>query len=65
MLILLEEDRNILIAGSIGSYGAALANGSEYSGNYTKDISHEVRYFITILFVGFTDSFYSKRLDYM
>lgn len=44
-VISLEEEGKILIAGSIGSYGAALANGSEYSGNYTKDISHEVRYF--------------------
>ncbi|KAG8188877.1 hypothetical protein JTE90_018282 [Oedothorax gibbosus] len=33
-------DKNILVAGSIGSYGAALADGSEYNGSYAEDLSH-------------------------
>lgn len=32
-------DRRVLVAGSLGPYGAALHNGGEYSGNYT--CSHE------------------------
>lgn len=33
------EKRNILIAGSVGPYGAFLHDGSEYTGNYVKDMS--------------------------
>lgn len=39
-----EEDREILIAGSVGPYGTCLHNGSEYTGDYvdhmTKEVSH-------------------------
>lgn len=39
-----EGDREILIAGSVGPYGACLHNGSEYTGDYvdhmTKEVSH-------------------------
>ncbi|XP_050682680.1 uncharacterized protein LOC126977992 [Leptidea sinapis] len=35
------SSRNILIAGSVGPYGAALNDGSEYSGSYTDLISEE------------------------
>ncbi|KAG8452083.1 hypothetical protein GDO86_004030 [Hymenochirus boettgeri] len=35
------DKRNILIAGSIGPYGAFLSNGSEYSGYYVKEMSTE------------------------
>lgn len=31
----------ILIAGSLGSYGACQADGSEYTGSYVNEISHE------------------------
>lgn len=41
MIILFIGDK-ILIAGSVGPYGAALADGSEYSGDYCDTISHEV-----------------------
>ncbi|GAB0095499.1 hypothetical protein DMENIID0001_108910 [Sergentomyia squamirostris] len=34
--------RDIKVFGSIGPYGAYLADGSEYSGNYIKTISHDV-----------------------
>ena len=37
--------KEILMAGSVGSYGAALADGSEYHGNYCDKISHEVNSF--------------------
>lgn len=33
------EKRKILIAGSVGPYGAFLHDGSEYTGNYVKDMS--------------------------
>lgn len=33
------EKRNILIAGSVGPYGAFLHDGSEYTGNYVTDMS--------------------------
>ncbi|CAH4028999.1 unnamed protein product [Pieris brassicae] len=33
--------RNILIAGSVGPFGASLNDGSEYSGNYIKTISEK------------------------
>ncbi|XP_073470562.1 uncharacterized protein [Aquarana catesbeiana] len=36
-----SEKRNILIAGSIGPYGAFLHDGSEYTGSYVKDMSIE------------------------
>ncbi|XP_040192117.1 homocysteine S-methyltransferase 1-like [Rana temporaria] len=35
------EKKNILIAGSIGPYGAFLHDGSEYTGSYVKDMSIE------------------------
>ena len=39
-----EGDREILIAGSVGPYGACLHDGSEYTGDYvdhmTKEVSH-------------------------
>ncbi|XP_018432103.1 PREDICTED: homocysteine S-methyltransferase 1-like [Nanorana parkeri] len=36
-----SEKRNILIAGSIGPYGAFLHDGSEYTGTYVRDMSIE------------------------
>ncbi|XP_072267883.1 uncharacterized protein [Pyxicephalus adspersus] len=36
-----SEKRNILIAGSIGPYGAFLHDGSEYNGSYVRDMSIE------------------------
>ncbi|XP_044140524.1 homocysteine S-methyltransferase 1-like isoform X2 [Bufo gargarizans] len=36
-----SEKRRILIAGSIGPYGAFLHDGSEYTGSYVKDMSIE------------------------
>ncbi|GFY41071.1 selenocysteine Se-methyltransferase [Trichonephila inaurata madagascariensis] len=36
-----KETREILVAGSIGSYGAALADGSEYTGNYCDKLTQE------------------------
>lgn len=39
-----EGDREVLIAGSVGPYGACLHDGSEYTGDYvdhmTKEVSH-------------------------
>ncbi|XP_035208321.1 homocysteine S-methyltransferase YbgG-like isoform X2 [Stegodyphus dumicola] len=37
----ISECKEILIAGSVGPYGAALADGSEYSGKYCDKVSHE------------------------
>ena len=34
-----------LVAGSIGPYGAHLADGSEYTGNYIDDLTQDVRIF--------------------
>ncbi|GFT09558.1 homocysteine S-methyltransferase YbgG [Nephila pilipes] len=36
-----KETKEILVAGSIGSYGAALADGSEYTGDYCEKLTHE------------------------
>ncbi|GIX89059.1 selenocysteine Se-methyltransferase [Caerostris darwini] len=36
-----KENKEILVAGSVGSYGAALADGSEYTGDYCDKITHE------------------------
>ncbi|KAK3162091.1 hypothetical protein QOZ80_1BG0085260 [Eleusine coracana subsp. coracana] len=36
-----REDRPVLVAASIGSYGAYLADGSEYSGDYGKSLTKE------------------------
>ncbi|KAM5181877.1 uncharacterized protein ACMZJ9_002293 [Mantella aurantiaca] len=36
-----SEKRNILIAGSVGPYGAFLHDGSEYTGSYVRDMSIE------------------------
>ncbi|GFT03456.1 homocysteine S-methyltransferase 2 [Trichonephila clavipes] len=36
-----KETREILVAGSIGSYGAALADGSEYTGDYCDKLTQE------------------------
>ncbi|KAE8625852.1 hypothetical protein XENTR_v10006414 [Xenopus tropicalis] len=37
----IKDNRNILIAGSIGPYGAFLSDGSEYTGNYLRNMSVE------------------------
>ena len=37
-------DRNVLVAGSLGPYGAALHNGGEYHGNYDCSFSDLVRF---------------------
>ncbi|EMD01074.1 hypothetical protein BAUCODRAFT_60756 [Baudoinia panamericana UAMH 10762] len=34
----IAEDRKLLIAGSVGPYGAYLANGSEYRGDYQRSV---------------------------
>ncbi|XP_068124110.1 uncharacterized protein [Hyperolius riggenbachi] len=36
-----KEKRNIIVAGSIGPYGAFLHDASEYTGSYTRDMSIE------------------------
>ncbi|KAG6535816.1 hypothetical protein ZIOFF_000845 [Zingiber officinale] len=36
------KQRPVLVAASIGSYGAYLADGSEYSGNYGQEITVEI-----------------------
>ncbi|KAF8771558.1 Homocysteine S-methyltransferase like protein [Argiope bruennichi] len=36
-----KETKEIFVAGSVGSYGAALADGSEYTGDYCDIITHE------------------------
>ncbi|GIY06690.1 selenocysteine Se-methyltransferase [Caerostris extrusa] len=36
-----KENKEIFVAGSVGSYGAALADGSEYTGDYCDKITHE------------------------
>ncbi|CAL1291754.1 unnamed protein product [Larinioides sclopetarius] len=36
-----KDSKEIFIAGSVGSYGAALADGSEYTGDYCNEITHE------------------------
>jgi homocysteine S-methyltransferase len=46
-----KADREVFIAGSIGPYGASLANGAEYTGNYN-DISDD-----------FLEAFHKTRLD--
>lgn len=37
-------DRRVLLAGSLGPYGAALHNGAEYTGNYDCDYADLVRF---------------------
>ncbi|KAG6468152.1 hypothetical protein ZIOFF_072723 [Zingiber officinale] len=37
-----KRQRPVLVAASIGSYGAYLADGSEYSGNYGQEITVEI-----------------------
>ncbi|XP_054716185.1 uncharacterized protein LOC129225719 [Uloborus diversus] len=37
----ISERKDILIAGSIGPYGASLADGSEYSGAYAAEMSYD------------------------
>ncbi|MCL4131837.1 UNVERIFIED_CONTAM: hypothetical protein GTU68_000814 [Idotea baltica] len=36
-----RPDRDILVAGSIGPYGACLADGSEYSGSYVQHLTEQ------------------------
>jgi S-methylmethionine-dependent homocysteine/selenocysteine methylase len=33
---------NVLIAGSVGPYGASLCDGSEFTGHYASDLPEEV-----------------------